>query len=80
VRLPPIDFRPTWDFHVAAIHAALADSEIALGELPAGERDFAEAWGMTVVRLLAIADFPTTTAVVRPLNGPCVLPAPPACR
>ena len=63
-----------WDFHVAAIRASLAASETALGELPAGEHDFAEAWGRTVVELLAIAAFPTTAMVVRPLNGPCVLP------
>ena len=63
-----------WDFHVAAIHAALAESETALGELPAGEHDFAEAWGKTMVELLALVKFPTTAMVVHPLNGPCVLP------
>ena len=63
-----------WDFHVAAIHAALAESETALSELPAGEHDFAEAWGKTMVRLLALVEFPTTAVVVHPLNGPCVLP------
>jgi hypothetical protein len=63
-----------WDFHVAAIHAALAESETALSELPAGEHDFAEAWGKTMVEFLALVAFPTTAAVVHPLNGPCVLP------
>jgi hypothetical protein len=63
-----------WNFHVAAIHAALADSETALAGLPAGEHDFAEAWGKTMVEFLAIVRFPTTAVVIRPLNGPCVLP------
>jgi hypothetical protein len=63
-----------WNFHIAAIHAALANTETALGELPAGEHEFAEAWGRTMVEFLAIVRFPTTAAVVRLLNGPCVLP------
>jgi hypothetical protein len=63
-----------WDFHVAAIHAALTESETTLGELPAGEHDFAEAWGKTMIEFLALVAFPTTAVVVHPLNGPCVLP------
>jgi hypothetical protein len=63
-----------WDFHVAAIHAAMAQSENTLGELPAGEHDFAAAWGKTMVEFLALVGFPTTAVVVSPLNGPCVLP------
>ncbi len=48
-----------WDVHVESIHEGLSRNEDLLTHLPAGERQFADSWGSTVVEYLAVANFPT---------------------
>jgi hypothetical protein len=53
-----------WGFHVKAIKVGIERNEDELRRLPAGERDFAEAWGKSVVDILAVVNFPTDPATV----------------
>ncbi|MBN4050172.1 hypothetical protein JYT28_00290 [Desulfobulbus sp. AH-315-M07] len=58
--------RENWEFHVAAIESGLAQHEAGLEALPDGEREFAAAWGYTMVELLSIMNFPTHEAWIDP--------------
>jgi hypothetical protein len=57
-----------WQFHVAAVDSGLALNKAYLKRLPAGERQFAEAWGYTMVDMIALINFPTHDEWLGPFN------------
>ncbi|MEM7154808.1 MAG: Leg1-related protein [Myxococcota bacterium] len=61
--------RLMWDPHVEAITLGLHRNEDLLATLPAGERQFAESWGYTVVEYLAAANFPTGETTLDFIQG-----------
>jgi hypothetical protein len=52
--------RLLWDFHRLALKVAIPRNQDVLEALPEGERRFASAWGLTIVEMLGVINFPTT--------------------